>query len=78
MINQVDRFENTPLHAASLHGYIHIVNLLLEYGADIDVWNDEDNTPLHLACIHGNKKLVVNYIIINVDIFIFNAHLAKT
>ena len=56
MINQVDRFENTPLHAASLHGYIHIVTLLLDYGADIDVWNDEDNTPLHLACIHGNKK----------------------
>ncbi|XP_066929827.1 transient receptor potential cation channel subfamily A member 1 homolog isoform X2 [Clytia hemisphaerica] len=57
MINQVDRFENTPLHAASLHGYIHIVSLLLDYGADIDVWNDEDNTPLHLACIHGNKKV---------------------
>jgi len=56
MIDQTDRFENTPLHAASMHGYIHIVTLLLKYGADIDVWNDEDNTPLHLACIHGNKK----------------------
>ena len=56
MINQVDRFENTPLHIASTHGYIHTVSLLLEYGADIDVWNDEDNTPLHLACINGNRK----------------------
>ena len=56
MINQTDRFENTPLHAASQQGYIHIVALLMEFGADLDVWNDEDNTPLHLACIHGNRK----------------------
>lgn len=49
---------NTGLHIASSKGYIKIVELLLDKGADIDIINDNNNTPLHLAIINTNESII--------------------
>lgn len=41
-----------------LSGYIKIVKLLVENGAEVDVTNFEDDTPIHLAAQY--RKYLVN------------------
>ena len=55
LVNQTDRFDNTPLHIASTKGLERIIKLLLSHKARVDACNDEELTPLHLAAIHGNS-----------------------
>ena len=57
-MNQVDNSKTTPLHIASSLGHLEIVELLLDYGAKVDVANDDGDTPLLLAVQSGNKELV--------------------
>ena len=59
LIEQTDRFDNTPLHVAATNGFKHIVQLLIDHNADVDCANDEDLTPLHLAAISGKKKVSI-------------------
>lgn len=59
LVNQMDRFENTPLHIAAEKGFKHVVELLLDTGADVDACNDEELTPLHLASMNGRKKVAM-------------------
>ena len=40
----------TPLHVAAMKGYIDIIELLLESGANIDAVNDDQETPLYKSC----------------------------
>lgn len=47
---------NSFLHIAAVNGKPEITALLLEYGEDADVSNDEGETPLHLACQNGCIK----------------------
>nr|XP_029720583.1 uncharacterized protein LOC115262323 isoform X2 [Aedes albopictus] len=49
-----------PLHVAILCGQRHIVQLLLENGADINIRNAKSNslTPLHFSCLFGFKEAV--------------------
>ncbi|XP_062700494.1 uncharacterized protein LOC134284930 [Aedes albopictus] len=49
-----------PLHMAILFSQRHIVQLLLENGADINIRNAKSNsvTPLHFACQNGHKEVV--------------------
>ena len=58
LIEQPDRFENTPLHIAAKKGFRHIVQILIDNDAEVDCCNDEELTPLHLAAINGNKKVI--------------------
>ena len=51
-------FNNTGLHISCSKGYIKIVDLLLNNGADTDIINDDKNTPLHIACSKGYIKIV--------------------
>jgi ankyrin repeat protein len=39
-------YENTPLHAAACHGDLEMVQVLLEYGVDVDVQDEPCRTPL--------------------------------
>lgn len=60
MINARDFCGWTPLHEASNHGHLEIIELLLENGADIEA-NDERSeniTPLHDACSCGHLKII--------------------
>lgn len=48
----------TPLHCAAFRGNEAMVEILLEYGADIDAQNKNGDTALHLAAIRGNRKIM--------------------
>ncbi|KAH7312600.1 hypothetical protein B0I35DRAFT_437385 [Stachybotrys elegans] len=45
---------DTPLHYACARGYRAIVNVLLEYGANVNLLGHNEKTPLLSAC-HSNK-----------------------
>jgi ankyrin repeat protein len=66
-----DNDDNTGLHLASKHGHLHVVNLLLEYGADMNLKNKEFNNALELSCRYGyyeiTKKLINQYSTINLE-----------
>ena len=44
-----DDAHSTPLHLASSKESAHIVDLLIQHGADINAQNKDQSTPLHLA-----------------------------
>jgi hypothetical protein len=48
----------TPLHAASLRGYVDVVHVLFDHGADINAQLSDGLVPLHLASMHGHLKVV--------------------
>ncbi len=51
-------WEGTPLHDAARAGWIHIAELLISYGADINSKEDfERRTPLHFAAAHGRLAM---------------------
>ena len=47
----------TPLHYASSHGCLDVLQLLLECRADADAQDNERVTPLHLAVANGKTGL---------------------
>jgi len=48
----------TALHMAATHGYVQIVKLLIDKGADLHVCDNDLMTPLHFACAEGNTEIV--------------------
>ena len=47
------RDDLTPLHVASSYGYLEVVRILVEQGADMAVQDNNKKTPLHLASDEG-------------------------
>lgn len=59
LVNVKDPYDFTPLHIAAGLGYLDMVNLLLGYGAAINI-NQRDRagrTPLHLAAENNNNLI---------------------
>ncbi|ONI30882.1 hypothetical protein PRUPE_1G279200 [Prunus persica] len=54
LVHARDYDNRTPLHVASLHGWIDVANCLIEYGADVNAQDRWKNTPL--ADAEGAKK----------------------
>jgi ankyrin repeat protein len=48
---------NYPLHIAARNGNVRIVSLLIEAGAQVNVYNEKKETPLQLAAESGNVKV---------------------
>ena len=48
----------TALTIASGKGYLEVVRLLLNYGADANVKNKDGTSPLHRACEHGHLDIM--------------------
>ena len=58
-----DKDGNTPVHIASMYGYIEAVKTLAELGADLDAENKIDgDTPLISAVYHGYRE-VLEYLV---------------
>jgi ankyrin repeat protein len=57
--------ENTPLHSVARCGDLEMVQVLLEYGVDINAKNKYGSTPLDYAIIgsHHNKPKVVRLLV---------------
>lgn len=62
LINECDRYENTPLHVAAMNGYASVVQALLDNKAKINARNEDENTPLHLAAKNGKIRTVLELI----------------
>jgi ankyrin repeat protein len=54
-VNKQDNNYSTPLHIAVSKQYPNIVNLLLDYGAAVDLKDVNGITPIHLAMMRFNK-----------------------
>ena len=50
--------QNTLLHIASFWGHVEVVELLLSFGFDIDVKNEDNETPLYAATYHSQEKVI--------------------
>ena len=51
-------FPVLPMHKAAASGYVEIVELLLDHGADVNIINRKGETPLSWACFKGQKGVV--------------------
>ncbi|CAF0975888.1 unnamed protein product, partial [Brachionus calyciflorus] len=58
----VDVNSNTSLHMATENGHSSIVSLLLDYGADVTIKNEENITALDLSCRLGFFEISKNII----------------
>lgn len=49
----------TPLHIAAFYGYPLIIELLLEYGSDINALDNFSRTPAHYAALRGQQNALL-------------------
>ncbi|XP_072782744.1 ankyrin repeat domain-containing protein 6 isoform X7 [Taeniopygia guttata] len=52
----------TPLHLAAYKGHLHVVQVLLKAGCDLDIQDDGDQTALHRAAVVGNTDVIATLI----------------
>ena len=65
LISARDSDSSTPLHCATWKGHLAVVELLLNYGADVNARNNNDHwgtTPLHAAA-HANQRAIADLLI---------------
>ncbi|KAL5121649.1 hypothetical protein ACEQ8H_000335 [Pleosporales sp. CAS-2024a] len=67
-INAVEVRQKTALHLAVTHDRDDIVDMLVQYGANVMAKSDGSWTPLHNACEHGNLKVVHRLLAAGADI----------
>jgi ankyrin repeat protein len=53
-----NRYGNTCLIFACLHGHTDVANMIVERGGDVELKNNYGRTPLMIASENGNPKLV--------------------
>lgn len=58
LINVQDSEYNSPLHYAVINENVEAVQILLEYGANIYITNNQKNLPLHLAASRENYHII--------------------
>ncbi|XP_025949176.1 ankyrin repeat domain-containing protein 6 isoform X2 [Dromaius novaehollandiae] len=54
----VTKHGRTPLHLAAHKGHLHVVQILLKAGCDLDIQDDGDQTALHRATVVGNTDVI--------------------
>ncbi|CAJ0579738.1 unnamed protein product, partial [Mesorhabditis spiculigera] len=58
LLHKVDVDGYTALHRASYNNHLHIVDFLVEKGANLEARTGQGWTPLHSACNWGNYEIV--------------------
>jgi len=71
---QNERFGYSCLHRAARKGFIEIMGLLIDAGADVNVRGSNAVTPLHLAAYYGNDDSVVFLLENDADIHAINEY----
>ena len=61
--------KRSPLHIATKHGHLHLVEFLLNKGANIEARDKLLKTPLHYACENGHALVVKMLMDNNADPF---------
>lgn len=54
----IDEASLTALHNASYNGHMKVIDLLLEYGVDVNVVDSQGLNALHYACRQGYREMV--------------------
>ncbi|XP_061479307.1 ankyrin repeat domain-containing protein 6 isoform X2 [Rhineura floridana] len=54
----VTKHGRTPLHLAAHKGHLHVAQILLKAGCDVDLQDDGDQTALHRATVVGNTDVI--------------------
>ncbi|XP_063009079.1 ankyrin repeat domain-containing protein 6 [Melospiza melodia melodia] len=54
----VTKHGRTPLHLAAYKGHLHVVQVLLKAGCDLNIQDDGDQTALHRAAVVGNTDII--------------------
>ena len=71
MVDIVDSTGNTPLHYASLYGYVEIAQFLIDCECDQTVVNHEGELAIHIAC---RTSLEITKLLTHCDIHSLNAN----
>jgi ankyrin repeat protein len=71
-VNQRGRFENCPLHVASVRGDLEEVAALLAAGADVNSIGELNNCPIHEAILQGHPSVVALLIQAGADLDVVN------
>ncbi|SCV70090.1 BQ2448_1484 [Microbotryum intermedium] len=58
-VDEFDSYGFTPIHLATDRGHLNLVKILLQYGANKHLRDQDGNTPLQLAEIAGHDELLV-------------------
>ena len=61
--------KRSPLHIVTKHGHVHLVEFLLQKGAEIEARDKLLKTPLHYACENGHALVVKMLMDNNADPF---------
>ena len=67
-----DKFGRPLLYIAARNGHYKVCELLLEYGADVNIMDENGSTPLHAASYHGHDDIIILLISYGADINIKN------
>ena len=47
-----------PLHHVAEHGFLLVINALLDANVDLNYANEDGNTALHIAIIYEHKEII--------------------
>jgi hypothetical protein len=56
--DQLDKYNNTPLHLAAVNDHLEVVQCLMTYGADVNAKNNLGQTPLDAAETEEIKQAI--------------------
>ncbi|XP_071085923.1 serine/threonine-protein phosphatase 6 regulatory ankyrin repeat subunit B-like [Haliotis cracherodii] len=57
-INSKGKYGRTPVMKAAWGGHKRVLNLLVDKGGDVSLFDNENDNILHVACIRGNGTMV--------------------
>jgi ankyrin repeat protein len=58
VIDEVDKYGNTPLHLAAIHGHLHFIDPLIDAGIKVNQGTKFGATPMHAAAFNGHAEII--------------------